>query len=175
VRRDLLRYSPRSSTRWSQSNLQSIPGRNSDCIAGCNSARNLGRNLTRYPARNRTSSCRRCSRSSGRSGGGSGRTSSPRRSPGSSSGRDLGSNADSNGGGIGGGGKGIGVRGLGIGKLGQESAVGGICAIPHIAGSWMSSNSCHPRGVGRLLCHGASVAVTRGASAPLSSRLALQS
>jgi hypothetical protein len=118
VRRNPPRSSPRSSTRWSQGCLLSIPERNLDGKVSCDSARTLGRNLTRYPARNRTRSSGRCSRGSGRSSGGNSRTSSPRRSSGYPSGRDFGDHGDSYGGGIGGVGMGTGVRGLGLGKLG---------------------------------------------------------
>jgi len=110
--------SPRSSTRWSQGYLLSIPGRNLDGNVDCDSARTLGRNLTRYSARNRTRNSSRCSRGSGRSSGEGNRRSSPHRSSGDSLGRDFGDHGDSYGGGIGGVGKGIGTRVLVLGKLG---------------------------------------------------------
>ena len=98
MRRSSPGSSPRSSTRWSQGCLLSIPGRNLDGNVDCDSARTLGRNLTRYPARNRTRNSSRCSLGSGSSSGGRSRTSSPRRSSPGSSGRDFGSYGDSYGG-----------------------------------------------------------------------------
>jgi len=108
----------RNSASWLRSSLRRDSGRNLDGNVGCSSARTSGWNLTRCSARNRTRNSSRCLRGSGRSSGGSSRTSSKPRSSGYPSGRDFGSYGDSYGGGIGGVGERIGVRGLGIGKLG---------------------------------------------------------